>query len=415
MALYFYFNETTGDLVYSDKATYDVDGYTSVGEQTDMNPERYSHWIFDSIRSSMQTVSKDPAIVDKITGLTSMAAMFNKCSNLTSIDLSGFDTSAVTDMGNMFGSCNKLTSLDLSDFDTSAVTSMGNMFQGCGDLTSLDLSSFDTSAVTNMYRMFYDCGLTSLNLSSFNTAAVTDMSNMFRSCTHLTSLDLSSFDTSSVTKMDNMFYYCLDLVSLDLSSFNTVASTNMYCMFRDCKSLTSLDLSGFNTAAVVNVGNMFSGCSNLINLDLSNFNISTETNVQYIFSGCDNLHLIAISNKMLSVLSQLPADQYYPASGGDPVSKADLTAGTWVRDEADLSMVTSIVAQAQMSQAISRRIGKLNRDLRAEIAKASAGSSTPSVDVVRTDAHSTSYTKDTLEIVTDSSGKVTAMYFVAVD
>lgn len=36
-----------------------------------------------------------------------------------------------------------------------------------------------------------------------------------------------------------------------------------------------------------------------------------------------------------------------------------------------------------------------------------------SVDVVRTDAHSTSYTKDTLEIVTDPTGKVTEMYFVS--
>lgn len=39
----------------------------------------------------------------------------------------------------------------------------------------------------------------------------------------------------------------------------------------------------------------------------------------------------------------------------------------------------------------------------------------PSVDIVRTTTHSTSYTKDTLEIVTDSSGKVTEMWFVTAD
>lgn len=38
--------------------------------------------------------------------------------------------------------------------------------------------------------------------------------------------------------------------------------------------------------------------------------------------------------------------------------------------------------------------------------------SAPSVDIVKTTTHSTAYTKDTLEIVTDSTGKVTAMYFV---
>lgn len=38
----------------------------------------------------------------------------------------------------------------------------------------------------------------------------------------------------------------------------------------------------------------------------------------------------------------------------------------------------------------------------------------PSVDIVKTTSHSTSYTKDTLEIVCDDSGMVTAMYFVSV-
>lgn len=310
MALYFYFNETTGDLVYSDQATYSGDGYTSLGEQTNMGPALSTAWIFNSQRANIKTVSKDPAVVGKIAGLTSMQVMFSGCDGLTRLDLSGFDTSAVTNMNAMFSSCYELTSLDLSNFDTSAVTSMNNMFRECHSLTSLDLSDFDTSAVTNM-------------------------------------------------------------------------------------------------------GTMFVSCYKLSNLDLSNFDTSVVTNMSYMFRECTGLRLITISNKMSNVLSQLPAAQYYPAAGGEPVAKADLTAGTWVRDEADLSLVTSIVEQAQMSQAISRRIGKLNRDLRAEIAKLSAGSTTPSVDVVRTEQHQTSYDRDTLEIVTDSTGKVTEMYFVS--
>lgn len=38
----------------------------------------------------------------------------------------------------------------------------------------------------------------------------------------------------------------------------------------------------------------------------------------------------------------------------------------------------------------------------------------PSVDVVKVTEHSTEYDKDTLEIVVDSTGKVTSMYFVGV-
>lgn len=43
----------------------------------------------------------------------------------------------------------------------------------------------------------------------------------------------------------------------------------------------------------------------------------------------------------------------------------------------------------------------------------SAGGS--NVDIVRVSSHKTSYDRDTLEIVTDSSGLVTSMYFMAAD
>ena len=94
-----------------------------------------------------------------------MSSMFAYCSGLTSLDLSGFDTSAVTNMDYMFNFCSKLTSLDLSGFNTSAGTSMLSMFESCSGLTSLDLSGFDTSAVTSMDYMFAYCSsLTSLIL-----------------------------------------------------------------------------------------------------------------------------------------------------------------------------------------------------------------------------------------------------------
>lgn len=62
----------------------------------------------------------------------------------------------------MFQSCN-ISTLDLSNFNTAAVTSMGCMFNYCQNLTTLDLSNFDTSAVTYIYSMFGKCNkLTSI-------------------------------------------------------------------------------------------------------------------------------------------------------------------------------------------------------------------------------------------------------------
>ena len=45
--------------------------------------------------------------------------MFKQCSNITAIDLSGFDTSKVIDMESMFYNCSQISSLNLSNFNTS--------------------------------------------------------------------------------------------------------------------------------------------------------------------------------------------------------------------------------------------------------------------------------------------------------
>ena len=162
-----------------------------------------------------------------------------KQEQITSFDLSKYDTSKVTNMSIMFEDCSGLTSLDLSSFDTSNLIYMTYMFSNCSNLTSLDLSNFDTSKVTNMYGMFEDCsGLTELNISSFDTSNVTNMFSMFENCSGLTSLDLSSFNTSKVTNMYGMLNGCSGLTSLDLSNFDTTNVTNMTSMFAYCNSLT---------------------------------------------------------------------------------------------------------------------------------------------------------------------------------
>ena len=79
---------------------------------------------------------------------------------------------------------------------------MSQVFRDCSELTSLDLSSFDTANVTNMINMFYGCSkLTSLDLSSFDTSNVTDISGMFANCASLNKLYLSSsfFNSTSIT------------------------------------------------------------------------------------------------------------------------------------------------------------------------------------------------------------------------
>ena len=232
---------------------------------------------------------------------TNMNKMFSRTDKLITLDLSNFDTSQVTDMSYMFDDADNLTTLDLSNFDTSKVTNMDHMFSNTYNLTTLDLSNFNTSKVTNMDSMFFTSGLTSLNLSSFNTSKVTNMDSMFSNTCKLITLDLSNFNTSKVTNMDSMFFTS-GLTSLNLSSFNTSKVTDMSYMFDDMRNLTSLDLSNFDTSKVTNMDHMFSNTYNLTTLDLSNFNTSKVTNMNYMFyldgmyiSG-DKLETIYVNN-----------------------------------------------------------------------------------------------------------------------
>ena len=240
-----------------------------------------------------------------------MASMFNGCSSLISLDLSGFDTSKVsgsantrgeavaTGMGSMFHNCTSLASLDLSNFNTSNVASMYSMFWNCSSLTNLDLSNFNTVNVNGygMNSMFYGCSnLTELNLSSFDTRNVTNMTNMFFGCSKLESINISSFNTSNVTIMSSMFRNCSSLISLDLSNFNTSNVTNLSNMFNGCSSLVNLNISSFNTSNVTIMIAMFSGCSSLTSLDLSNFNTSNVTTMNTMFAECSKLSNIYVSD-----------------------------------------------------------------------------------------------------------------------
>ncbi|MBQ1629060.1 MAG: BspA family leucine-rich repeat surface protein, partial [Treponema sp.] len=103
-------------------------------------------------------------------------------------------------MSYMFGDCTDLTSLDVSKFDTSKVTDMYNMFGGCKALISLDVSKFDTSKVTNMALMFKACN----NLTTIYAAAGTDWGsienitsdNMFLNCYSLKGCNNTVYDES---------------------------------------------------------------------------------------------------------------------------------------------------------------------------------------------------------------------------
>ena len=148
-----------------------------------------------------------------------MGYMFYDMRNITTLNLSSFDTSQVTDMGGMFAYVPKLNTLNLSNFNTSRVTNMYSMFSGMSNLAALNLSNFDTSKVTNMGGMFYNMSnLTTLDISNFNTSQVTDMNTMF----------FLRDEDKLMDKLEKIYVN---------NDFDTAKSTNFSEMFRNRKTL----------------------------------------------------------------------------------------------------------------------------------------------------------------------------------
>ena len=178
------------------------------------------------LSTNVSTSSIEKIICDEGTVLPSdCTTLLASFSNATEIDLTNADFSNVKIMKAMFGRGSASNSTDRSelktikfgdDINTSLVTDMSYLFNRCTGLTSVDLSSFNTANVTTMASMFRNCSsLTgTLDLSNFNTANVTSMSYMFNGCSNLSTIDISSFSTNSNLGIGSMFNSCSNLETI---------------------------------------------------------------------------------------------------------------------------------------------------------------------------------------------------------
>ncbi|MBQ1401376.1 MAG: Cna B-type domain-containing protein, partial [Firmicutes bacterium] len=195
----------------------------------------------------------------KVHGRNNMSCLFNNCTNVTSIDLTGFETSQVTGMYLMFHGCEKVKYLDVSGMDTSSCTTFAAMFNVMYALEEIKgVSEFKTSNVTSMRYMFSLCtSLKSLDISKWDTSKVTNMRAMFNGMESLEELDISGFDTGRVQYMNEMF----GDVGINSSGNNQDGLSNL-------NNLKKLDLGNINTSRVTNMSNMFTGLHNLEEINL---------------------------------------------------------------------------------------------------------------------------------------------------
>ena len=164
--------------------------------------------------------------------VTNMTGMFENCLSLKYLNIENFDTSNVTNMSYMFNKCKKLKEIKgMNKFNTINLTTTYAMFQFCTEIEKIDLSGFDTSNVTNMSYMFNKCKKLKeiKGLNTFITKNVKDMARMFNECSELENLVLTSFETPNVTNFSSMFNKCNNLKYLNLLNFEINGTTkNMF-------------------------------------------------------------------------------------------------------------------------------------------------------------------------------------------
>ena len=253
-----------------------------------------------------------------------LSYMFNGCSNLETVDLSGLiDTSNVTTMTQMFQDCSHLKSVDLSHLNLSRVTNMSSIFNRCYWLETIDFPTTNGPSPTTLSKAFYNCSrLKAVDLSHFNTANLTSLENTFYDCPQLASVNMDGLNLSNVTTLYYTFYrteslkaspipananfarlttaasafYESGIETIDMSGWNTPSLTNMTYMFSRSKIKSIVGMDQMDTSHVTNMSQMFYCCYDLESFDFPNLDTSRVTTFYGMFQGCRSLQSVDCSN-----------------------------------------------------------------------------------------------------------------------
>lgn len=173
---------------------------------------------------------------------------FQEMNNLTSLDVSGIDTSGVTDFGTAWAAyihnCPNIETVDLSNLDTSGSNgSIYDLCRGMPKLKSLVSKNANVSNLTGLGTFLFDCQeLVDLDLESWDISNVTSFGSFVRNSSKLT-----NFKSFKNINCDMNFSWCNQLTVESLMSIiNALKSTT------ETKTLTlgSANLAKLSSAQI---------------------------------------------------------------------------------------------------------------------------------------------------------------------
>ena len=263
--------------------------------------------------------------------------MFSGLSNVTEINLSGFDMSKVTSVSSMFNNLTSLKELITPKINPTIEISIGkSLYDSDGnEYTKLSSTTPIETLLTVPERAImltgYQFNAKIKQLAGNNNASYlttdenitkikreTNVNNIpsgvIGNSNNVVSTSDSYYPVYAWYKNGVIYYYTEDnkvllnknsssmfsdllkVTEIDLSGFDTSNVTTMSSMFSNCSSLTSIDLSNFSTSKVNSMSYMFYECSGLTSLNLSGFNTTNVTSMNSMFSGCSRLTSLNLSN-----------------------------------------------------------------------------------------------------------------------
>lgn len=143
--------------------------------------------------------------------------VFQEMNNMTSLDVSGIDTSRITYFGTAWSAyihnCPKIETVDLSNLDTSGSNgSIYDLCRGMPKLTSVVSKNANVSNLVRLGTFLFDCPeLTDLDLESWDISNVTDFGSFIRSSKKLVNFKSfknincnMNFDSNSALSVESL-------------------------------------------------------------------------------------------------------------------------------------------------------------------------------------------------------------------
>ena len=151
--------------------------------------------------------------------------------------------------------------IEVEYLETSNITDMDSMFSGCTNLVSLNGTGWNTSNVRSMYSTFHDCtSLVSLiGLSDWDTSSVIDFLWVFDSCSSLKEIEIHGWDLSNVTGeiFNCTFWNCSSLEKAIFPNWELPSAPYCFAMFGGCPNLKIIDFTGWNVDYLDDTTRMF--------------------------------------------------------------------------------------------------------------------------------------------------------------